>query len=103
MRAFTALLVALIILPAVWAQQEGINMPTSAKDQKQAQSEDTSAMQGSQMNPYFTGINYPIPKDTMMVMLLRDFQSARTGPNFFTVMAMAEYGITSRWSAGVHG
>src|ERR1035437_1447430 len=55
---------------------------------------------GMQMNPYFTAINYPIAKDTLMIMLLPDFQSARSGPNFFTVMEMAEYGITSRWSAG---
>ena len=62
--------------------------------------ENTSATPEAQMDPYFTAINYPIPKDTMMVMLLPDFQSARTGPNFFTGMEMAEYGITSRWSAG---
>jgi hypothetical protein len=55
---------------------------------------------GMQMNPYFTAINYPIAKDTLMIMLLPDFQSARSGPNFFTAMEMAEYGITSRWSAG---
>ena len=55
---------------------------------------------GMEMNPYFTAINYPMAKDTMMVMLLPDFQVAQSGPNFFTVMEMAEYGITSRWSAG---
>ena len=54
----------------------------------------------AQMDPYFTAIDYPIPKDTMMVMVLPDFQSARTGPNFFAGMEMASYGITSRWSAG---
>jgi len=58
------------------------------------------AMPEAQMNSYFTAFNYPIPKDTMMVTLLPDFQTARTGPNFFTMMKMAEYGITSRWSAG---
>jgi hypothetical protein len=50
------------------------------------------------MDPYFTAINYPVPRDTMMVMLLSDFQSARTGNNFFTGMAMVQYGITSRWT-----
>ena len=53
-----------------------------------------------QMDPYFTAINYTIPKDTVMVMLLPDFQIARSGPNFLTAMQMVEYGITSRWSAG---
>jgi len=52
------------------------------------------------MNPYFTAINYPVRKDTMMVMLLPDFQSARTTRNFFTGMGMVEYGITPRWTAG---
>ncbi len=61
---------------------------------------DTSAAAEAPMDPYFTAINYPIPKDTMMLMLLPDFQSAHTGPNFFTGMEMAMYGITSRWSAG---
>jgi hypothetical protein len=53
------------------------------------------------MDPYFTAINYPVPRDTMMVMLLSDFQSARTGPNFFTGMAMVQYGVTSRWTVGL--
>jgi hypothetical protein len=52
------------------------------------------------MDPYFTAINYPVPRDMLMVMLLSDFQSARTGPNFFTGMAMVEYGVTSRWTVG---
>jgi hypothetical protein len=52
------------------------------------------------MNSYFTAFNYPLPKDTMMVMVLPDYQTARTGPNFYTAMVMAEYGITSRWTAG---
>jgi hypothetical protein len=58
------------------------------------------AMPEMHMNAYFTAFNYPLPKDTMMVTLLPDFQTARTGPNFFTAMVMAEYGITSRWSVG---
>jgi hypothetical protein len=36
-----------------------------------------------------------------MLMALPDFQAARFGPNFATGMLMAEYGITSRWTAGV--
>jgi hypothetical protein len=58
------------------------------------------AMPEAHMNSYFTAVNYPLPKDTMMFMLLPDFQTARTGPNFYTAMGMVEYGITSRWSAG---
>ena len=59
--------------------------------------DDMSAMD---MNPYFSAINYPVPQDAMMVMLLTDYQSARTGPNFFTGMTMVQYGITSRWTVG---
>ena len=54
----------------------------------------------AQMNPYFTAISSPVPKDTVMVMLLPDFQSARTTRNFFTGMGMVEYGVTSRWTVG---
>ena len=79
--------------PSAPTGQEHMEMP-------QPNGENTSTTPMAQMNPYFTAINYPIPKDTMMVMLLPDFQTARTGPNFFTGMEMAEYGITSRWSAG---
>ena len=52
------------------------------------------------MNPYFTAINAPVPKDNLMLMLLPDYQLARTGPDFLTYMGMAEYGITNRWTAG---
>lgn len=52
------------------------------------------------MDPYFTAVNYPAPKGALMVMLLPDAQRARTGPDFVTTMGMAEYGITSRWTAG---
>ena len=55
----------------------------------------------AQMGPYFTALNYPVPQDTMMVMTLSDFQSARTGNNFFTGMGMVQYGITPRWTVGV--
>jgi hypothetical protein len=53
-----------------------------------------------QMNPYFTAINAPVPKDNLMLMLLPDYQLALTGPDFLTYMGMAEYGITNRWTAG---
>jgi len=58
-----------------------------------------SALQ-AQMNPYFTAINYPVRTNTMMVMLLPDFQSARTTRNFFTGMGMVQYGVTPRWTVG---
>ncbi len=54
----------------------------------------------AQMDPYFTAINVPAPKGTLMLMLLPDYQLARTGPNFLTYMGMAEYGITNRWTVG---
>lgn len=53
------------------------------------------------MGPYFTTINYPLEKHSVMLMALPDFQSARFGPDFATGMLMAEYGITDRWTAGV--
>jgi hypothetical protein len=42
------------------------------------------AVPEAQMSPYFSAINYPVPQDTMMVMLLSDFQSARSTNNFLT-------------------
>jgi hypothetical protein len=54
----------------------------------------------AQMDPYFTAINHPVPQDTMMVMLLSDYQSARSTNDFFTGMSMVEYGLTPRWTAG---
>ncbi len=74
-------------------------MDSSSDTAKQAGSSDD--MSNMNMDPYFTAINYPVPRDTLMVMLLSDFQSARTGPNFFTGMAMVQYGITSRWTVGL--
>ena len=53
------------------------------------------------MGPYFTTINYPLEKHSVMLMALPDLQAARFGPNFATGMLMAEYGITDRWTAGV--
>ena len=58
------------------------------------------AVLDAQMNPYFTAINYPLPRDTMMFMLLPDFQVAQYTRNFFTGMGMAQYGVTSRWTVG---
>ncbi len=52
----------------------------------------------AQMDPFFTAINYPARKDSVMIMPLLDFQTARSGPNFFTEMGMVEYGVTSRWT-----
>jgi hypothetical protein len=54
----------------------------------------------AQMDPYFTAINHPVPQDTMMVMLLSDFQSARSTNDFFTGMSMVQYGLTPRWTVG---
>jgi hypothetical protein len=59
------------------------------------------AVSQAQMNPYFSAINYNLPKDTLMLMLLPDFQIARTGRNFLTGMTMAEYGVTDRLTVGV--
>jgi hypothetical protein len=55
----------------------------------------------AQMNPYFSAINYNLPKDTLMLMALPDFQIARTSPNFFTGMLMAQYGLMDRLTVGV--
>jgi hypothetical protein len=60
----------------------------------------SGAVLEAQMDPYFTALNYPMPRDTMMVMLLSDYQSARSTNDFFTGMGMVEYGLTSRWAAG---
>ncbi len=75
------------------AGQEGMKM-------LQPKNGNTPVPPEAKMPPFFTAINYPIAKDTLMVMALPDFQIAHTGPNFFTEMEMVEYGITSRWSAG---
>jgi hypothetical protein len=57
----------------------------------------------AQMNmyPYFSAINDPLEKHSLMLMALQDFQSARYGNNFFTGILMAEYGLTRRWTVGV--
>ncbi len=63
----------------------------------------TAMEQGSQaqMNPYFSAINYNLPKRTLMLMVLPDFQIARTGPNFATGMIMLQYGLTDRLTVGM--
>ena len=53
------------------------------------------------MNPYTSTISYPLAKDTLMIMVLPDFQSARSTRNFVTGMAMLEYGLTSQWTVGL--
>ncbi|HEX7613968.1 MAG TPA: hypothetical protein VF554_01700 [Thermoanaerobaculia bacterium] len=55
----------------------------------------------AQMDPYFTAINYPVEKHSLMVMALPDLQVARYGNDFATGMLMVQYGITSRWTVGV--
>ena len=55
----------------------------------------------AQMDPYFTAVSTPVPKGSLMLMLLPDYQVAHTGPNFLTYMGMAEYGVTPRWTAGI--
>ena len=55
-------------------------------------------MAAMEMAPYFTALNHPVPQDTLMVMALSDFQSARSTANFFTGMGMAQYGLTPRWT-----
>jgi hypothetical protein len=55
----------------------------------------------AQMDPYFTAINYPVEKQSFMVMALSDLQVARYGNDFGTGMLMVQYGITSRWTVGV--
>jgi len=85
-------------------QSKGENTSTPAPQEHlemlQPMGETTTAPPEAHMNSYFTAFNYPLPKDTMMVTLLPDFQTARTGTNFYTAMVMTEYGITSRWTAG---
>jgi hypothetical protein len=53
------------------------------------------------MDPYFTAINYPLEKQSMMLMVLPDLQLARYGDNFATAMLMAQYGLTPRLTIGV--
>jgi hypothetical protein len=59
-----------------------------------------AAVLEAQMGAYFTAISHPVPQDTMMVMLLSDFQSARSTDDFITGMSMVQYGLTPRWTVG---
>ncbi|HEV2487746.1 MAG TPA: hypothetical protein VGT08_19655 [Terracidiphilus sp.] len=54
------------------------------------------AVPEAQMNPNFTVINYPVLRDSLMVMPLWDYQSARSTGDFFTGMSMVEYGLNPR-------
>ena len=54
----------------------------------------------AQMDPYFSTISHPLSQDTMMIMALSDFQSARSTNDFFTGMGMVQYGLTPRWTVG---
>lgn len=53
------------------------------------------------MNAYFTAINYPVEKHSLMLMAMSDYQSARYGNNFVTGMMMADYGLTPRWTVAI--
>jgi len=75
-------------------------MTTHTDPQHGAQTPVPHDMSTMAMSPYFSALNYPVPQDTMMVMLLSDFQSARTGNDFFTGMGMVQYGLTPRWTVG---
>src|SRR5450830_1851238 len=55
----------------------------------------------AQMDPYFTAINYPVEKQSFMVMALSDLQVARYGNDFATGMLMVQYGVTPQWTVGV--
>jgi hypothetical protein len=55
----------------------------------------------NKMNPFFSAVNYPMEKQSLMIMVLPDYQSAKFGNDYLTWMLMTEYGITSRWTAGV--
>src|ERR1035438_1462121 len=60
----------------------------------------SGAVVEAQMDPNFTAINYPVPQNSLMVIQLLDYQSARSTNDFFTGMSMVEFGLTSRWTAG---
>jgi len=88
-RVAVAVLIVFGMTSAAWAQADQAQMP--------AQPPEMAAMA---MAPYFTAINRPMPQDTMMVMLLSDFQSARASSDFLTGMGMVQYGLTPRWTVG---
>ena len=94
-RACTTILAVIAVMPlsVVGAQAQTEPQPGAQKPMQQ----DMSKMD---MDAYFSTLNYPVPQDTMMVMLLSDFQSARTTNDFFTGMGMVQYGLTPRWTVG---
>ena len=53
------------------------SMPAHTEPQPGAQKPMPPDMSTMDMNPYFSAVNYPVSRDTMMVMALADFQSAR--------------------------
>jgi len=85
--------IALILFSAASALAQ-----TSAQSDAQAPVQRDMPAMG--MTPYFSAIDHPVSQDTMMVMLLSDFQSARSTDNFFTGMGMVQYGLTPRWTVG---
>ena len=71
-----------------------------AKPQPGAQTPMQHDMSTMPMDPYFTALNYPVLQDTMMLMPLSDFQSARSGNDFLTGIGILQYGLTPRWTVG---
>jgi hypothetical protein len=90
---------ALALALAIWSPVQARSAePVEGKVMTAAAMEPGSQ---EQMNPYFSAISYNLPKDMLMLMLLPDFQIARTGPNFLTGMIMVQYGLTDRLTVGV--
>ena len=94
-KACTTILAVIAVMPlsVVGALAQTEPQPGAQKPMQQ----DMSKMD---MDPYFSTLNYPVPQDTLMVMLLSDFQSARSTNDFVTAMGMVQYGITPRWTVG---
>jgi hypothetical protein len=90
-KAYTTILavIALMLFSAVGALAQ-------TEPQHGAQTPMPDDMSTMDMDPYFSTVNYPVPRDTMMIMALSDFQSARSTNDFFTGMAMGQYGLTPR-------
>ena len=88
-------------LSAVAALALMLAAPVAAAPQAMPAAPAASSPAAAAMTPYVSTIGYPVPKDTLMIMLLPDFQVARTTDNFFTGMVMLEYGVTSQWTVGL--
>jgi hypothetical protein len=93
--AYTTILAVIAVMP--FSIVGALAQTEPQHDAQKPMQQDMSKMD---MDPYFTALNYPVPQDTMMVMLLSDFQSARTTNDFFTGMGMVQYGLTPRWTVG---